>query len=477
MVDQEFAMSGRVRTLAEHLRAGGWRTHAIVYKAALFGLGLEQGFDRWFNLPTSNRTAQVNLEKALAFLEAYHDRRFFLFLHLDDPHQPFNQPAPFDLSFGDSTAHDALDLELPISIRNDRIIGCSQCMQSRRLLPGFVKVAQDLYDGAIAYTDDRIGVLLDALAKHGIYEDTVVAVVADHGELIYDRGRAWGHPGAGLTDDQIRVPLILKGARGDSFEPGETVRAQVRTTDLLPTLLESAGLDGGPESFESRSLWPLVSGEETRDRVAFIESPAHGVLGLRTPAWKYVLRTRPSGQSHHSLYDLHSDPDERDNVARQRPSEIARLAEEMAPFILRTRPGPFLLVLGDGEPGAFQLVLEKDDEVGYRSFIGLPPTSAPRAADRDIAVSGRVLALIELDLAAGRAVRASLSSAGRTLISRVITLDQLESYAKLDLDRLSRQPTPAIYFLRGAPPIDPFRTAATTSLDQLEDLRALGYID
>ena len=78
---------------------------------------------------------------------------------------------------------------------------------------------------------------------------------------------------------------------------------------------------------------------------------------------------------------------------------------------------------------------------------------------------------------AGRAVRASLSSAGRTLISRVVTLDQLEPYAELDLDRLSRQPTPAIYFLRGAPPIDPFRTAATTSPDQLEDLRALGYID
>jgi arylsulfatase A-like enzyme len=489
VTNAELAMSDGAVTLAEHLRAGGWRTHAVVYKAFLFGLGLEQGFDRWFNLPTSKRTGQVNLDKALAWLERHHDRRFFLFLHLDDPHQPFNQPPPFDLAFGDAAAHEALELDLPISITRSAVNGCPHCFEGRLPRSEFVPVAQALYDGAVAYTDDRIGALLGRLRAYGIYDDTVIAVVSDHGEVIYDRQGAWGHGALLLTDDLVRVPMILKPANSRPFEPGLVVHEQVRATDLLPTLLEAAGLEAGPGTgaerpvalpeADSRSLWPLIEGAEEGERLAFVENPRRGTVGLRTLDWKYVVRSYPGGSVQHLLYDLGEDPGELINLAGVRLVERARLGDLLAGFLLRTRPGPFVLVLGDGEPGQYRLVLETGEDVGLSSWIGLPPFAATGGPGRDrpVVAGGRVLSLFELDLGPGQVARASLSSGEKTLASRSATQESFVAYADGTLERLAELPAPAIYFLRGAPPLDAGREAATTNLDQLEDLKALGYIE
>ena len=508
----DLAMSDRVETLAERLRAGGWRTHAVLYKAFLFGLGLEQGFDRWFNLPTSRRTAQVNLDKALTWLDRHHDRRFFLFLHLDDPHQPFNQPPPFDSRFGDAHALEELAIELPISIRGSRVGGCPGCVGERGARPEFIPVAQALYDGEVAYTDDRIGVLLERLREHRIYDDTVVAVVSDHGELIYDRqgppplpvatiAGGWGHGSARLVDALVRVPMILKPALGRRFEPGRIVREQVRVTDLAPTILEAVGLASAPspaDGVDSRSLWPLIDGRERGDRVAFVENPRRGVAGLRTRDWKYAVHSRARAQPLHELYDLRADPEERINVASRRPGEVARLGDALASYLLRTRPGPFLLALGAGDAGSYRLVLEGGDRpnpgrldpgrldpgrpdsrrLWFRPLVGLLPVrTADHGADGTVAPGGRVLALVELDLRPGQAVRGSLRSGDTTLVSRTSTHGDLLAWAPDTLERLVELSAPALYFLHGAPPIDADREAATTNLDQLDDLRALGYIE
>lgn len=474
VVGQEYAMSGRIDTLAERLRDAGWRTHAVVYKAFLFGLGLEQGFDRWFNLPTSQRTAQVNLDKALAWLEGHHDRRFFLFLHLDDPHQPFNQPAPFDLRFGDPGLHADLGINLPISIRFSHIHGCPGCMVDQRPKPEFVAAAQALYDGAVAYTDDRLGVLFDRLRELGVWDDTVVAVVADHGEVIYDRPRLWGHGALLLSDELVRVPLILKPARGRAFAAGTTVDAQVRTTDLLPTLMEAAGLAPGPSSAESSSLWPLIDGTPAAPRVAFMENPARGIVGVRTAEWKYVVQTNPNTPGRPLLYDLGDDPGELRNVLVDHPEHGQRLAEELAAFVVRTRPGPFLLAVGDGSPGAYQLRLETPGGLGFRGYVGLAP-AAPAAVP--VAGGSPLLALVQVDLSPPRTAGAALWRDGRALVSRTGSAERLEAYDPAAFARLLAEPGPALHFLAGPPPIDDRPTAATTTEDQLDDLRALGYIE
>ena len=477
VVNEEFEMAGVVETLAERLQSAGWRTHAVAYKAALFGLGLDQGFDRWLNLPTSNRTAQTNLDKALAVLERDGDRRFFLFLHLDDPHQPFNQPAPFDRTFADPEARRHLDFELPISIRNAAVGGCERCMANGRPTPEFVAEAQALYDAAVAYTDDRIGALIDDLHRRGLYDDTVIAVVADHGEVLYDRFGLWGHGAVHLADEMVHVPLIIKPA-GEPRGRGEVVEAQVRTTDLVPTLLESVGLSGG-EGPDAESLWPLIDGGDPEARVvakqvAFFENPQRDVVGLRTPQWKYVLRTH-GGRTYAQLYDLLADPGESDNLAGGRPETVARLNEVLARFLLRTREGPFLLVVDDGNPGTRRLGIAGVEPSEQRSLLGLLPAPAGDSRDLSVAGGGKVLALLQLDLAAGRTVEATLSTGGRPLFEVEVEGADVARYDPAHWERLLA--TPGIYLLRGPEQAGAKRVGRPTNVDQVEDLRALGYID
>jgi len=474
LVNAETAVSSQLDTLAERLRSGGWRTHAVVYKAFLFGLGLDRGFDRWFNLPTSRRTAQTNLDKALDWLDAHREQRFFLFLHLDDPHQPFNQPHPFDLEFGDAVTHEKLGLELPISITRSGISGCPGCFRSGRPEPDFVAAAQNLYDGAIAYTDDRIGVLLDALREWGIYNDTVIAVVSDHGEVIYDRGGAWGHGATVLTDSMVRVPLVVKPAGGEQSVAGRRISTQVRTTDLLPTVLEAAGLDPG-EGPDSRSLWPLVDGDEVGDRVAFVENPARSVIGVRTGRWKYVARFIPGAPVVGRLFDLEADPDELVAVGRENPEAMSRMEELLAGFLLRTRPGPFVVVTGDGEPGPWTIEVESDGELTHRTLVGLPITAGQPGIDNVPGRTGTFLALVQLEASEDVEFAVSLQRGGETLVTRKATSASFVDYRGDGFEELIQRAQPSISLLRGPSPLAAGRS--TTNLDQLEDLKALGYIE
>lgn len=471
VVNEEFRMNEAVETLAERLREGGWRTHAVAYKAALFGLGLDEGFDRWLNLPTSNRTAQDNLDKALAMIDREGDQRFFLFLHLDDPHQPFNQPPPYDRRFSDPGRRDRLGFELPVMIRNSAVRGCDRCVERGQPTDDFVHEAQALYDAAVAYTDDRIGQLVAALRERGLYDDTVIAVVSDHGEVIYDRHRLWGHGALLLADEMVHVPLIVKPAAG-AGPAGVVVESQVRTTDLLPTLLEAVGLTA-PDGPDARSLWPLVEADG-EDRVAFFENPQRRVIGLRTGEWKYVLRSH-AGKSYGQLYDLAADPAETVNLALERPRVVAELDELLARFLLRTREGPFLLVVGDGEPGTYRLTLDGAEPGGVRALLGLAPQSAGAGEPRRTAGGGRVLALARVDFDPEGRIAATLSRDGRPL-NRVEALGaELAGYDPGTWERLLSDP--GVYFLRGPAQVGAARVGRPTNVDQVEDLRALGYID
>ena len=96
-------------TIAERFREAGWPTNSIAYKPPLYDGNFEQGFDVAFNVPRENVVGEDNLREALEWLDANADRRNFLFLHFNDPHQPFTQPAPFDSKFGSDPAEYGLD--------------------------------------------------------------------------------------------------------------------------------------------------------------------------------------------------------------------------------------------------------------------------------------------------------------------------------------------------------------------------------
>jgi arylsulfatase A-like enzyme len=171
-----------------------------------------------------------------------------------------------------------------------------------------------LYEEALRYTDAQIGRLLDYLERSGQAANTVIVVVADHGEEFLEHGR-WGHWENNLHDEVLRVPLIV---RIPSRPGGEIVSRQVRTLDIMPTLLE---LGGCPrlEKCEGESLLPVIagSGNTYAGDVSISEMwrEEWHIIAVRTEEFKFIWDSKRPEQP--ELFRLPTDPDEKTNVASQ----------------------------------------------------------------------------------------------------------------------------------------------------------------
>lgn len=191
------------------------------------------------------------------------------------------------------------------------------------------------YRAEVAYMDSQIGQLLACLQERSLPENTIVVVVADHGEGLGDHGW-WYH--RLLYQEQIGVPLIM---RVPGWPNGRVVDDLVRTTDILPTLLEQLGLEI-PDDLAGRSLSGLVRGETEEPRIAYADQinifdlnaqmvkkrPDDGLLySVMDRTWKLIHRPNVEGKD--ELYNLDVDPRELDNLIDREPQEAARLKREL----------------------------------------------------------------------------------------------------------------------------------------------------
>jgi arylsulfatase A-like enzyme len=204
-----FRLDASVTTLAETLRAQGFATGGFVGSFVLDSrFGIAQGFDTYFDhfdAPSANgrplsahqRPANEVLEPALEWIDRQGARPFFAFLHFFDAHTPYTPPEPYRSSFPDDDV--------------------------------------GRYDAEIAFVDEQLGRLVRELDARGILEDTAIVVVGDHGESLGDHGEATH--GLFIYDATVRVPLLV---RAPGFRAGRA-RAQVRTIDVMPTVLDLGG--------------------------------------------------------------------------------------------------------------------------------------------------------------------------------------------------------------------------------------------
>lgn len=272
-------LAGGVVTLAECLQGAGFSTAAVtshVYMARSYGL--DQGFGLYDDdLILANRgdshlavSSPAISEKGMAWLtERSEDERWFLWLHYFDPHSNYQ-------------AH-----------------------------PGFLEIdgvpgPKQRYDSEIAWTDHHIGRVLDRLQSLGLAEDTVVIVVADHGEEFGDHGGTMHRKH--LYEEVIRVPLIVSvpGAA-----PGR-ITTPVSVVDIMPTACELLGV-AAPDGLQGRSLASSLGGQEPESRPILAEL-GRGTLAMTCVVdgfWK-LIRQPNTGLS--ELYDLESDPGEQLDV-------------------------------------------------------------------------------------------------------------------------------------------------------------------
>ena len=304
--NSSYRVREEVTTLAEVLSGEGYRTAAVVGAFVLDGqFNLDQGFDLyddeigrdWSRDEIESRRAnafgfaerKANLVTlpALRWLEDTGRDPFFLWLHYFDPHEPRNAPEPHHSRFADP------------------------------------------YDSEIAYTDEQIGKVFDALRASGLWQDTLVVLVADHGEGLLDHGET-SHS-LRVFDTTMRVPLIV---RAPGRSGGQRVDDLASVVDVLPTVLDL--LDLPPiAGVQGRSLVPLLDGDDGDDgddeRQVYFESLVgrldYGwgeLRGLRTAGEKLIHGPKPR------YYQIDVDPEEVYDRSAQEPEAVERLTRELA---------------------------------------------------------------------------------------------------------------------------------------------------
>lgn len=323
-------LDGEVRTLASELRRAGYHTVGITTNPQLterfgYGRGFEEYDDYTFIhdfgslLFESSQSGESVLErstsKPLVRLAVHRLARlrqkapFFLFLFFFDPHYDYLPPTPFDEAFTNpdySGAHDGRGIT--------RLRSTAMGTSDKEHLMA-------LYDGEIAHTDSQIGVLLQALREHGLFENTVIVATSDHGEEFWDHGRmTHGHT---LYEELVRVPLIMHLPH--SVGAGLHVTNHVSHADIMPTLLHLVG-HPVPDQCEGLSLLPLIHKPDVdvQSRITYLASQVDGhLIGARSAGQKII-------ESHDAavveMYDLRQDPWERNNLADSaRRAEFAQL--------------------------------------------------------------------------------------------------------------------------------------------------------
>ncbi len=329
-------LRAEVPTLAELLKAEGYQTTCVGFT----GNPASRGFDKyldyagWGNWNEGRSPKAQNLnDVALPELDrlAADNQPFFLFLRHMDPHAPYLPPAPYERMFYHGNESD------PANHSMDPVMEFKPFRDffASWMPPGISDkdyvIAQ--YDGAVAYMDACIQTIFSALEAHGILDETIVVINGDHGETLYDHDCYFDHHG--LYEPTLHVPLIIRYP--GRVPGGVSVPGFTQHKDLVPTLLELAGIKPKGVKFDGNSLLPLVWGEEAshESEIYITECTWMRKHGWRTPEWKLILALEPDFHFKPpvELYNLVLDPEENDNVADANPEVVAMLTTRMEAYI------------------------------------------------------------------------------------------------------------------------------------------------
>jgi arylsulfatase A-like enzyme/Tfp pilus assembly protein PilF len=290
------ALEASVPTLGRLLKDAGFRTAGFVSSIVVSSQsGLSRGFDLYSDtfdvgrddarfLNTIQKRGDGPTAEAIAWLEARRaeaqPQRLFVWLHLYDPHDPYEPPEPYAARYADRP-----------------------------------------YDGEVAWSDELVGRLDGALERLGLRNDTLLVVTSDHGEGLGDHGEAVH--GYFVYESTLHVPLLLRGA---GIAPGRRLSTIARSVDLMPTFLDLLGVSR-PDGLRlsGRSLAGALRGASPPpDEPTYAESLTpllhfgwSDLRTLRDGRWKYIQAPRPE------LYDLRDDPGEEKNLVAEQPERAA----------------------------------------------------------------------------------------------------------------------------------------------------------
>ena len=355
VTDFGIPLSPQHATAAELLKKHGYQTAAFIGAVILdsntLAPGLDRGFDFYDNFPKSDsknsdgknkerwgrveRRGMEVVEHAEAWFEKHRAGPHFVWVHLYDPHDPYEPPPPFSEKYKDH-----------------------------------------LYDGEIAYADSALARWIAFLKKAGAYDNAIIVVAGDHGEGLGEHGEETH--GLFLYDSTLHVPLILKTPlkTAAGAHRGTVIDAQVRTTDILPTILSAAGVNA-PAELNGESMLPLIDkkndkkndekgdkkegAKDSSERALFGETDYPLRWGwaplraLRADGTKWIEAPRPE------LYDLQADPKELKNLYAAGNSKVQVMQSEMAKWEAKLPP--------HANPGKAEALPDPKDKVEVQNLL------------------------------------------------------------------------------------------------------------
>ena len=330
-------LSQDIPTLGEILLGQGFSTAAFVSCVALHSqiTGLNKGFEVYRQVGPSpgHCRAADTFGAAAQWLESVKTGQpVFLFFHVFDPHFPYSAPlGQTQTGWASTRIGKSLPLDYPA--------------MRARMLQGFqpdeIQTYVDWYDAEILYADLYVGRLLKILRDKGIYDDSLIIFLSDHGETLGERPWMFDH-GCRVFEEQIQVPMIIRfpGAWGQ----GARVGASAHHVDITPTVLDALGLPP-PKSMEGVSLLPVIKqpgGGGDRFQITMARSDPErspdlkDAMAAREPV--YSIRNYPhkllvypglDGSPIMRLHDLEADPGEKRNIAREQPAVAGDLKKRL----------------------------------------------------------------------------------------------------------------------------------------------------
>ncbi len=376
-------LSAEFRSVTQAFQQAGYATAAVVSSFVLDrSWGLARGFDFYDDAFSAkafqekdvglvDRRAEESVSHALAWLKQIQRRPFFLWLHLYDPHSPYDPPEPFRTEYRDHA-----------------------------------------YDGEIAYTDHELGRLIVWLKQTGAYDQSVVVVLSDHGESLGEHQES--EHGFFLYNASLHVPLIVKPPAQKPMSRNKT-DGVVETIAVAPTVLHLAGLHDQIETqFQAGDLFadtgdsdsPAYS-ETFYPFSSFGWSPLHS---LETSRYHYIEAPRPE------LYDLKVDRGETNNVAAAQPEVVSVLREKLKQRLTKARRESSQQSSGTLSPDAAEK-LRALGYVAYRSPVSDESLAKGLADPKD------KIAEFNSILQAQDAFRAGNFGQGRELLAGVAAQD------------------------------------------------------
>jgi arylsulfatase A-like enzyme/Flp pilus assembly protein TadD len=332
-------------TLASVLHDNGYATGAVIGSAVLDSrFGLSHGFDFYdgnfefnrlqeSNLDEMERPGNVVADHALEWLAQNYQKKFFLWMHLYDPHYPYRPPAPYSEQY--------------------------------KTHP---------YDGEIAFADAQVGRILDFVKDKKIAGRTLVVFSGDHGEGLGEHGEKTH--GFFIYDSTLHVPVIVR--LPETARVAKEVPTPVSTADLMPTILALLKIQP-PAGMQGQNLLPLILGsEKPAQRSLYAETflpRLHfnwsELRSVQTERYHFIEAPKPE------LYDLSKDPGELNNLYPQKRAVADELQARLAAMIREYTPGAELAAKTGLDPA----LMERLKSLGYAGFSG---GGSPTISDRKL---------------------------------------------------------------------------------------------